>query len=325
MIKKALSLLPFLLPSPCLKAALSVETEEEQHIHTEPQPALSTEVEPSGLAPHALHHDDPSLPPIDQPLEIKKKPLDDETQQAFFQACRKGDLKEVQTIYNNYQVDINATDEFLETPLRKAAYAGQTKIVDFLIKADADVNAKNRSLYTALAYAVFRDNKEIVRLLIKADADVNAQDKYGAPLHLTVEDGKKEIAKLLIDAGADVNAQDEYGRTPLHLTVYHGREELAKLLIDAGANVHAEDECEKTPLDWADMSECAKGVVNFIKEAIAHKIELTVSGYVREMEETMEEESSNLCDQRRNIYPIVLRFYVDDTPQEVDDKPQEKK
>ena len=123
---------------------------------------------------------------------------------------------------------------------------------------------------------------------------------------------------LVDEKGLDVTEKAKNKKTALHLAAGSGMTQVVEFLIYNGADVNAIDEDQNTLLAWAKMldyeQEYEEKVEKLIKKG-PYKLKLMVSGYVREIEETMEEESSNFSDQTRDIYPIVLRFYVDDIPQ----------
>lgn len=124
--------------------------------------------------------------------------------------------------------------------------------VQRFLENKADVNATDDFGNTPLHEAVKIDSKEIVLLLIRYGAKVNATNNYGdTPLHEAAKEGSEDIISILIDQGAGVNATNRYGKTPLHKAARTGSEESIFKLIDQGAYVNATDRYGRTPLHYA--------------------------------------------------------------------------
>ena len=131
-----------------------------------------------------------------------------------------------------------------DTPLHKAAAAGDAEKVKRLIAGGADVNAKGRDGSAPLHAAA--DEPEVARMLIESGANVNAKAADGdTPLHQADE---PEVAALLLANGADIHATDVNGDTPLHKA---DEVESAVLLLERGADIHAKNNIGWTPMDWA--------------------------------------------------------------------------
>lgn len=131
-----------------------------------------------------------------------------------------------------------------ETPLHAAIVNACFDIAELLIAKGADVNAKDEYGETPLYIAAHSD-KDIAELLIAKGADVNARTKRGdTPLFSTAlfVHKDKAIAELLIAKGADVNAENKDGETPLYIAAREGHKEVANLLIAKGADVNAKTE-----------------------------------------------------------------------------------
>jgi ankyrin repeat protein len=149
--------------------------------------------------------------------------------------------------------DVNARGHHQKTPLHKAAIRANTDVAKLLIEKGADVNARDNSQWTPLDHAAVVGNTDVAKLLIERGADVNAKDEGQAtPLHNAANCGQTDVAKLLIEKGADVNARDRNQWTPLHNAVRWGKTDVAKLLIENGADVNAKDSSESTPARVAE-------------------------------------------------------------------------
>lgn len=77
------------------------------------------------------------------------------------------------------RADVNATDNFLWTPLHHACYNGHLDIAEMLVKAGAAVNAPAIGSATPLMRAIEACRLDMVYFLITAGADVQAINSYG--------------------------------------------------------------------------------------------------------------------------------------------------
>jgi len=125
------------------------------------------------------------------------------------EAADEGNIEAVKQ-YLDGGVDVNVKDiRFGWTPLHRAA---TTEIAELLIAEGADVNAKDEWGDTPLHRAAQYGRKEVAELLIDNGADVNAKADGGmTALHSTLDGGHKEIVELLIANGADVNVKTKGG------------------------------------------------------------------------------------------------------------------
>jgi ankyrin repeat protein len=99
--------------------------------------------------------------------------------------------------------------ERTDTPaaaLWSAAYSGDIRTVERLIREEVDVNLWDRHGRSALTFAVTSGHFEIVRVLVEAGAWVDPFDEgsiFMTPLMCAAEHGYTEIAEFLLDHGAD--------------------------------------------------------------------------------------------------------------------------
>jgi len=120
--------------------------------------------------------------------------------------------------------------------LRDAAEKGDLADVKRHLKLGEDVNAKDNFGETPLFLAAFNGHKDVAELMIAKGAAVNVKAKNNAtPLHYAAMQGHAAVAELLIAKGADVNAKNQRGLTPLALAEIMGREDVIELLKKHGA------------------------------------------------------------------------------------------
>jgi len=77
------------------------------------------------------------------------------------------------------KVEINSPENYA-SPLHHAAFAGNDKCIELLIKAGASANLRDQDGSTPIHKAAFNGFNKCVRILIeKANADVNISDGQG--------------------------------------------------------------------------------------------------------------------------------------------------
>jgi len=134
---------------------------------------------------------------------------------AFFDACRKGDLEEVQHLFKADPQLINIMDFKGFTPLIIAVYNNHPHVAEFLLQNGADPDAQDSAGNTALMGVSFKGYTGIAEKLLEAGADVNLRNSNGAPaLTFAATFGHLPIAELLLRNGADITLSDARGKTP---------------------------------------------------------------------------------------------------------------
>lgn len=152
-------------------------------------------------------------------------------QSAFFDACRRGDLEQVQSFYENDAEIIFVEDVKGFTPLIIAVYNNQPSVVDFLLEKGAKVETGDQTGNTALMGVCFRGYKELVEKLINAGVNIDQRNNQGATaLTFAATFGHLEIAKMLLDQGADLQARDVRGKSPLDHAIIQENEAMVNLL-----------------------------------------------------------------------------------------------
>lgn len=118
------------------------------------------------------------------------------------------------------------------TPLHRAAFTGDIKQIQALIKAKINVDAQDLYGLTPLHDAAMQGNREAVIVLLAAHPHVNIQDTedYYTPLHDAVRKGYSEIVLLLLNAGARTDIQDREHLTPLACAQKYGQNAIVALL-----------------------------------------------------------------------------------------------
>lgn len=159
------------------------------------------------------------------------------------------------------------------TPLSYAAWAGELRHVEFLLKLGAQIDGRNSDGSTALMVAARERfdldgvNPIILRLIVDG-ADVNAKDTKGAsPLHYASswpiidfswegqEDAYARTLSCLVANKAIIEAKDNDGMTPLLYAVKSGHKESFDALVKLGADPRAVDRLGRTAYTFVAESE----------------------------------------------------------------------
>jgi ankyrin repeat protein len=153
-------------------------------------------------------------------------------QQAFFQACREGDLDKVNHLirrhyhpkkwfrsvrqFIGYEIDLNAMDELGYTPLMLAAKAGYANVVNALIAAGADIriiHPRGRN-HTALRFAIDNHHFSIAKTLMAAGAVLSQENQTTLNAYLFTAGNTAALLEL-ISLGANINGVNEKGDSVL--------------------------------------------------------------------------------------------------------------
>ena len=157
--------------------------------------------------------------------------------QDLLRAAKRGDSAKIEH-FRRCGADINTQNKNGNSPpstthLHIAAWKGDTHIVVRILArtTDTDINAKNQYGDTPLHYAAEGGHLDIVKLLLACDEiDTNLKNNEGeTPLHITGHAGV--VALLLTHKETDVNAKNKYGNTPLHYAAYNDAVDVAELLL----------------------------------------------------------------------------------------------
>lgn len=106
-------------------------------------------------------------------------------------------------------VDLNADDNFGNTPLLEAIKNGHDRVASLLSKEGALLKINNAGSF--LCTVVGRGDSDFLRRLLSNGVDPNSNDyDHRSPLHVAASQGLYLMAKLLVEAGASVFSKDRY-------------------------------------------------------------------------------------------------------------------
>lgn len=149
----------------------------------------------------------------------------------FLDACRRGDVADVEKVCELMPELINAQDAKGYSPLIIGAYNDQLPVVSLLLDHGALPDQQDVAGNTALMGASFKGYETIVSRLLEAGADVNLRNGQGAPaLTFAATFGQLEVAGMLLRYGADTDLHDSRGKSPLDHAVMQENEAMVELL-----------------------------------------------------------------------------------------------
>uniref|UniRef100_A0A1B6F3I8 Uncharacterized protein n=1 Tax=Cuerna arida TaxID=1464854 RepID=A0A1B6F3I8_9HEMI len=156
------------------------------------------------------------------------------------EAIRKSDRKKVVELLKKGGINVDSTDQELNTSLHLAVMIGDSETVKDLVSLGASVNLVNIDRETPLHKAAGGTNSEIVNILLERGASTDIQNKKGySPFHVAVSKGYKKILDPMLDTGPRINLRTKSGETTLHIAASHHNSILAEMLLDRGALVNA--------------------------------------------------------------------------------------
>lgn len=197
--------------------------------------------------------------------------------------CNFGFIEGIQFLVDHNENIINASDNYLNTPLHIATEQSQSEVVDYLLSClNVEFN-KNRNGETPLHIATRLNNNNITKLLLTRInvSCIDIEDINGlTPLYWSINHFNHKILKDLLKCGSNVNQIStsttftpletaincrnnpalkyllEYGanpniHTPLHCAIEKNLLEACKLLIHHGADVNSTSTLGMTPLHLA--------------------------------------------------------------------------
>jgi len=147
--------------------------------------------------------------------------------------------------------NLEAQDNYGETPLGAAATGGYVEVVDLLIRSGANLEPNGRQ---PLACAAGEGHVDVADVLIRAGASLEAIQHA---IHCAAYEGNSvEVVELLISAGANPEAKDEEGWTPILVAAQRGHMEVLEVLRKASPNSATHIILEGGPFDfvmkWGD-------------------------------------------------------------------------
>ncbi|XP_043482578.1 ankyrin-3-like [Leptopilina heterotoma] len=190
-------------------------------------------------------------------------------------SASEGQLEIVKYLLAN-GAQVNHLSKENKTPLVSAITAGQTKIVEELLKHGA-VNKKHKIPAESV-------KDEILLLLLRAGHKMKNYFGRRKPLLIAAELGYSKFLKEFIKSGIDVNSQTIRKQSALDLAIVNEHYESVRVLLKAGANPKGYGKMKPTPLECAienNKFHIVKEILDRLpkedlEEAVLHSLDLAV-------------------------------------------------
>lgn len=183
----------------------------------------------------------------------------------------------VESLINNYKVEVNVFTNEGIAPVMLAGLKGNLQIMQMLIDAGADVNCTDGKGQSPLFYAIQGQNTQVVALLLKQGADVHiTNDQKETALLQATKYNNLDIVKLLVENGADVNHQSKDAESALMFCAGAGFMDMVKYLVENGADVNLLTLKEKNALMFAAGS----GHLDIVKYLVDQGSEIDAQNHV---------------------------------------------
>lgn len=115
---------------------------------------------------------------------------------------------------------------------------GKASIAKMLLDYGADIEARDQWGNTPLFLAALNHQPAIFDLLIASGANQEVKTDDGLHLiHAASMDPYPALMEKLLDKGADIEAKDKYGQTPLYMAVLGGRVKNVETLLQRGVDI----------------------------------------------------------------------------------------
>lgn len=145
---------------------------------------------------------------------------------ALMLAAREGSNQALAVLLNARGVNINLRAKNGDSALMIAAYKKNKIAVEMLLAKGAKVNNDG---WTALHYAAAAGDTEIIQLLLKKSAEVDAPSpNLTTPLMMAAGSGNIYAVKAILDAGADLNLVNEQGLSAIDFAQRAGQAEIVE-------------------------------------------------------------------------------------------------
>lgn len=184
-------------------------------------------------------------------------------------AINKKDLKVIEKIITENEVDWNYSDSTNTSVLSKACEKNNINILTRLIE-------KGLLPQSGLMWACQNGNKYrgLIAFFIKHGASANVGESL-MPLQWAIFTGAIGVAQELIENGADVDFISDNGEPILQMAIDSDNKQVVELLLMRGVNMDVVNSTGDNPLHWAVIA----GSIDMVKMLIFANCPLDVKNY----------------------------------------------
>jgi ankyrin repeat protein len=124
-------------------------------------------------------------------------------------------------------------------PLQRAAFQGNNRVLEVLVKAGAWINFSCCELGSPLQAATRGNRESSILRLLELDADINVKGgALGTPLQAAAWNGNVRIMTLLLNHGADVNVEGGLYGCALNAAIQQKHKDAVEVLLLNGADIN---------------------------------------------------------------------------------------
>ena len=185
-------------------------------------------------------------------------------------AAMRGNIKIVEHLVKECEVDINARDKMGSTPLHIAATYRNVEVVRTLLEHSADLCLKDKQKQTPLHRAAQEGCKGCIEAILNSFEEKNEDEREAAmvdedddgnsPVILAVEAGNSEAVSVFLEGECSnfINKPNKQGECQIHFAARSGDRDTMEMLLDKGAEVNKKNANNQTALFLAASSETTK-------------------------------------------------------------------
>ena len=149
-------------------------------------------------------------------------------------AAEKGYKDLCKTFIEEYNLEINITDNYGTSALLCCARNGNYQLFQYFIKMGSNINQRTKYDQNCLHRAASGGYMDLCKILVeKYNFDIHVTDYFGkSALHYCVENGNHQLFHYLLDMGSDINQRTNNGQSCLHIAAARGYKDLCKEFIE---------------------------------------------------------------------------------------------